>query len=359
MNRTPLQSYQDCVRLAQIESHPAQLAVIHELNDIYHQLILRQKQRRSAIGKLRRKIKPRPPIQGLYLWGDVGVGKTFLMDCFYQSLPIQKTRIHFHAFMQDIHEQLTALQGEKNPLQKIAFTLSEKYLVICFDEFFVTNIADAMLLGELFKLFFERGLCLIATSNVPPDELYKNGIQRERFLPAIELIKKHTRTIHLETGKDYRKRHTHQASVYFTPIEKDTTEKLQALFEYYAEKFPVYTDPIKLYERLLKIERAANRVIWFDFMAICGRPRSQKDYLALVKNYDVFIVSHLPIIKPHQHDLIVSLIHLVDVLYDAHKRLIISADAPIPNIYPEGKYQFAFQRTRSRLIEMQSETYID
>lgn len=356
-NMTPLQKYTEYLTQSQIEPHPAQFEVIQELNHIYHHLILRQKKRDSGIGKLRRKIKPRPPIRGLYLWGNVGVGKTFLMDCFYHSLPVKKIRIHFHAFMQEIHNELTKLQGEKNPLEKIARKIADQYIVICFDEFFVTNIADAMLLGELFKTFFERGLCLIATSNVPPDELYKNGIQRERFLPAIELIKEHTEIIHLDTGKDYRKRHLHNAAVYFTPIEKDTEKKLQALFDYYAKQFPVHTDPIKLYERILKIERTANKIIWFDFMAICGRPRSQKDYLALVKNYDVFIVSHLPIIKPHQHDLIVSLIHLVDVLYDEHKRLIISAEAPPSEIYPEGKYQFPFQRTLSRLTEMQSETY--
>lgn len=354
---TTQQSYEEYIRLVQIEPDPAQLAVIHELDAIDHQLRIRQKKRDSTIGKLRRKIKPRPPVRGLYLWGDVGVGKTFLMDCFYHALPCKKIRIHFHAFMQDIHNELTAMQGEKNPLQKIARKISEKYVVICFDEFFVSNIADAMLLGELFKTFFERGLCLIATSNLPPDDLYKNGIQRERFLPVIELLKQHTQIVHLETGKDYRKRHPFKATVYFTPIEKNTTEKLQALFDYYAKKSPVYTHPIKLYERLLKIERAANKVIWFDFMAICGRPRSQKDYLALVKNYDVFIVSHLPVIKAHQQDLIISLIHLVDVLYDEHKRLIISAEAPIPSIYPEGKHQFAFQRTCSRLIEMQSDAY--
>lgn len=354
---TPLESYQDYIELSQIEEHPAQLAVIQKLNSIYHDLIIRQKKRNSPVGKLRRKIKPRPPVHGLYLWGDVGVGKTFLMDCFYHCLPVNKTRIHFHAFMQEIHNELTRLQGEKNPLRHIARKIAEKNVVICFDEFFVSNIADAMLLGELFKVFFERGLCLVATSNAPPDELYKNGIQRERFIPAIELIKENTETFHLQTGKDYRKRHKNNAAVYFTPIQKNTQEKLQAIFDFYSNNYPVHTAPIKLYERILKIEQASERIIWFDFIAICGRPRSQKDYLALVKNYDVFIVSHVPIIQPHQHDLIVSLIHLVDVLYDEHKRLIISADAPIAEIYPKGKYEFAFERTKSRLIEMQSEDY--
>ncbi len=354
---TPLQIYAEYIRQSQIESHPAQLEVMHQLNHIYHELLLRQSERDSFFGKIIRAIKSPPPIKGLYIWGDVGVGKTFLMDCFYHALSVKKIRIHFHAFMQEIHNELTLLQGQKNPLEKIARKIADKNVVICFDEFFVTNIADAMLLGELFRVFFERGLCLIATSNVPPDELYKNGIQRERFLPAIELIKTHTTATRLETGKDYRKRHTNNAAVYFTPIDEETTEKLEVIFDYYAKDSFVSTDPIKLYERILKIERVADKIVWFDFMAICGRPRSQKDYLALAKNFEVFIVSHLPVIKAFQHDLIVSLIHLVDVLYDEHKRLIISADAPIPEIYPEGKYQFAFQRTQSRLIEMQSETY--
>jgi cell division protein ZapE len=354
---TPLMLYQKQIRDRAIEAHPAQLEVIKALEHVYEQLIARQKFRHSAIGKLRRKIKPRPPIQGLYLWGDVGVGKTFLMDCFYHSLPVNKIRIHFHAFMQKIHDELTQLQGHKNPLTLIAKKIADQNVVICFDEFFVTNIADAMLLGELCKVLFERGLCLIATSNVPPHDLYKNGLLRERFLPAIHLIEKYTTTIHLQTGKDYRKRHEINAEVYFTPIEKDTDHRLKLIFDFYAKNSAISTEAVNLFHRQLKIERRANRIIWFDFMAICGRPRSQKDYLGLVKDYDVFIVSHLPIIKPHQHDLIVSLIHLIDVLYDEHKRIIISAEAPIDQLYPEGKYQFAFQRTISRLIEMQSETY--
>jgi cell division protein ZapE len=158
----------------------------------------------------------------------------------------------------------------------------------------------------------------------------------------------------LDTGKDYRKKHEEKNTFYFTPIKKETEIKLQKIFDHYAKNNFVSQEPIQLYDRVLKIIKTSGRIIWFDFIAICGRPRSQKDYLALVKNYDVFIVSHVPVIQAHQHDLIVSLIHLVDVLYDAHKKLIISADAAIPDLYPEGKYHFAFQRTRSRLMEMQN-----
>lgn len=355
---TPKEFYFQLTDQAQVAAHPAQIAIIEQLTTIYEQLIIRQAKRDSLRGKIRRKIKPRPPIHGLYIWGDVGEGKTFLMDCFYQCLPVKKVRMHFHAFMQQIHHQLTELQGLKNPLNIIARKIADNHVVICFDEFFVSNITDAMILSELFNKLFERGLCLVATSNIPPQELYKNGLQRERFFPTIELIEKYTTTVNLQTGIDYRKLHVEKAGVFFTPLNSLADENLARAFAYYAGHVPSSTQPIEILDRKINIVKQADRIIWLEFVAICGRPRSQLDYLELVKHYDTFVISNIPVIQAAQHDLILSFINLIDILYDSHKRLIISAATTITDLYPTGKYQFEFARTQSRLIEMQSKDYL-
>lgn len=354
---TPQEAYQQKLRSSEIAQDPRQKEVIEALDTIYHNLVKRQKLRDSQIGQLRRKIKPRPPIKGLYLYGNVGVGKTFMLDLFYDCLPVSKVRLHFHAFMQKIQQSLREAQGVKNPLQKIARQISNDVLVICFDEFFVSNIADAMILSELFKELFKGGLCLVTTSNIAPDDLYKNGLQRERFLPAIDVIKKNVRVLHLESTSDYRRRHIQKAGVYFSPLNRDAENKMETVFEYYVNTKNISTDKIEILERSIDIIKQADRTIWFDFSKICGRPRSQNDYLELVKHYDTFFVSHVPIFDKTSNDLTLSFIHLIDVLYDAKKRLVLSAEAPATELYHGQKFKIAFKRTKSRLIEMQSEDY--
>lgn len=354
---TPLEVYRQKLHIGEIIKDPRQHEVMEILDKIYHDLVKRQKVRDSQIGQLRRKIKPRTPIKGLYLHGSVGVGKTFMLDIFYDCLPVRKIRLHFHAFMQQIHKSLREAQGIKNPLQEIARQISDDVLVICFDEFFISNITDAMILGELFKALFKSGLCLVTTSNIAPDDLYKNGLQRERFLPAIETIKSNVRTIHLKTTSDYRRRHIEKAGVYFTPLNSEAEKNMETVFAYHADSKNVCIEKIEILGRQISIIKQATNVIWFDFYKICGRPRSQNDYLELVKHYDTFFISNVPDFDHVSSDLILSFINLIDVLYDAQKRVIISAETPATELYHKKKHKIAFDRTESRLIEMQSDNY--
>lgn len=354
---TPLQDYQKLIASGELQKDAEQAQVMNELEHIYHELILRQRQRDSYVGKLRRKIKPRAPIHGLYLWGRVGTGKTHLIDLFYHRLPTKKIRQHFHAFMQSIHNQLRKHQGEVNPLEHIAKEIADSTVVICFDEMMVTNIADAMVLSELFKHLFEGGVCLITTSNTPPDELYKNGLQRQRFVPVIELIKIHTRVLQLRTIQDYRLKHVDRAGVYYTPLNDESWGKMRNCFDLLTKDEPRSQQPITLFERKIDIVQRTETMIWFEFDKICERPRSQKDYLALSKEYEIFFISNIPVITPAQRDLIISFINLIDVLYDAHRRVVITAAAEPEDLYPDGPLSFDYRRTSSRLIEMRSVEY--
>ncbi|MCH9644099.1 MAG: AFG1 family ATPase [Gammaproteobacteria bacterium] len=355
---TPLQVYKQKIADGALQQDSAQYAVVKQLQTIFKQLLKRHKQRNSRYGLLRRRIKPRKAVKGLYLWGNVGTGKTELMDLFYDQLNVNKMRIHFFQFMQDLHEKLKQVQGHKNPLELIGRQLADQYLVICFDEFFVNNIADAMLLGELFTAMFEGGLCLITSSNFPPDALYKDGIQRERFLPAIQTIKDNTTVMNLDAGKDYRKQHVEQAGVYFTPLDEHAEHEIQHSFLHYSSYKPASTDPIELFERPVKIIKRADKIIWFDFKDLCSKPRSQKDYLELARQYDTFLVSNISVIPAHDRDTITLFIALIDILYDKHKRLIVSAATDSTALYPEGALEFEYARTNSRLVEMQSEDYL-
>ena len=270
---------------------------------------------------------------------------------------MKKMRLHFHAFMQDLHHQLRLKQGQKNPLQAIAKNIADHFIVICFDEFFVSNITDAMLLGELFQHLFFGGVCLITTSNVAPEQLYQDGIQRERFLPAIAMIKANTQVVHFDSNNDYRLRHIEKAGIYHTPDNEQAHHSLEISFTHFADHALPDSTPIELFAREINIIKQAGRVIWFDFAALCSPPRSQNDYLALCEQYDTVIISHIPQIKATQTQQAVLLIKLIDVLYDSRTRLIASAAVPIQSIYTEGKMAFEFQRTVSRLIEMNTLDY--
>lgn len=354
---TPLESYQQKLKHGEITEDARQLEVMEILDTIYHDLMKRQKNLDSQIGQLRRKIKPRPSIKGLYIYGSVGVGKTFMLDTFYDCLPVRKIRLHFHAFMRQIHQSLKKTQGIKNPLQQIAAQIADDVLVICFDEFFVSNIVDAMILGELFKALFKGGLCLLTTSNIAPDDLYKNGIQRDRFLPAIKIIKNNVHTIHLDTQKDYRLRHIEKAGVYFTPLNDIAEKNMEAAFQHYADSPNVSNDPIEILGREIEVVKHTYNIIWFDFYKICGRPRSQNDYLDLAKHYETFFISNIPILDQVGSDLIISFVNLIDILYDTQKRVVISAEAPVTDLYHNKIHKVTFDRTKSRLIEMQSNDY--
>lgn len=296
---------------------------------------------------------------GIYLWGSVGAGKTYLMDLFFEHLPIKrKLRLHFHHFMKEVHDSLAKLQGQADPLQIIARHFSMRASVLCFDEFVVNDIADAMLLGRLLKFLFERDIILIATSNRQPDDLYWEGLQREQFLPAIELIKKHCEVIQLSSKQDYRWRSLQQAGVYFTPLNATAEQNMQQHFDLYAHGSGKVGIPLIIDQRPIATICTAKLVVWFDFTALCAPPRSQIDYLAIAQQFPVVLISNLPIIDPDDEMTASYWIELIDILYDNKTTLILSAAASLKEIYPTGKKQFEFERTLSRLIEMQSFEYL-
>lgn len=354
---TPLHYYQQQLASGLIEKDPQQLEVMHDLQRIYTQLLKRESARQQFLAQLVRTIKSSNPINGLYLWGSVGVGKTFMMDIFFHCLPINKLRLHFHQFMQRTHDELTRLQGQKNPLDIFAKQLAKEAKILCFDEFFVSNIADAMILGGLLKALFNNGICLVTSSNVKPDDLYKNGIQRENFLPAINLIKKHTTVFHMISHHDYRLEHITQAGVYFTPLGAEAEQNMEKSFQHFSNHKSGIDGAIEIYGRAVKIRKQAGDTIWFDFLDICGIPRSQKDYLYLAKHYRTVLISNIPVIQREQNNLITAFINLIDVFYDARIKLVISAATHAEGLYPEGRMRFAFARAQSRLIEMQSADY--
>lgn len=351
---TPLDLYHQQCQSGLIFEDPQQLSAMQNLQRVYHDLIQEQHKRSGFLSYFHSS----QLVKGLTIWGGVGIGKTLMMDCFYQCLPFpQKMRMHFHQFMQLVHQALRRHQGEQDPLQVIAKELAQKTNVLCFDELFVSDITDAMLLGRLFKALFARKVCLVTTSNVPPDDLYKNGLQRDSFLPAIEMLKTHTDVIHVPTVMDYRLRHLKEAGVFYTPLDDAARDNMEKSFVTLCSDQPVSFDPIVLFGRSIRIKKLAGDTVWFDFKDLCGVPRSQHDYLAIAKQYKTVFISDIPIIPEHQKDIICLFISMVDVFYDARVRLVISAAEPVSELYSRDYMVLEYTRTHSRLLEMQSIDY--
>lgn len=351
---TPLDYYYQKCREGIIFEDANQISALQSLQRIYHELLIEDKRHRSLFSYF---YKPRL-IKGLYLWGSVGIGKTFLMDCFFQSLPFQnKMRMHFYQFMQSIQSALTKEQGSKNPLQKIAKAIAKQTRVLCFDELFVSDIADAMVLGKLLKELFKQGVCFVATSNTEPNELYKNGLQREQFIPAINLINAQTEVIHITTKVDYRLRHLKEAGVFYTPLDDIAHQNMEKTFTVLTQGEKIESSPIIIYGRPINVYKRSKKVVWFKFNDICSVPRSQKDYLELAKQYETIFISDIPIIGSNDRDKICLFIGLVDVFYDARIRLVISAAEPVEKLYDRGHMISEYTRTHSRLTEMQSTDY--
>lgn len=351
---TPIDYYHNACKKGIVYEDPQQLSALNHLQRVYKELMEEDHKRASFYGVLRR---PRL-VRGVYLWGGVGIGKTFLMDCFYQALPIKKKmRMHFHQFMQWIHTELKKHQGKMNPLEKVAEDIAKNTIILCFDELFVSDITDAMLLGRLFKEIFSRGVALVTTSNSKPDDLYKNGLQREQFLPAIETLKTHLEVVHLPSTIDYRLRHLQAAGVFYSPLNAEAKQKMEKSFRVLTAGKELRHNPIVICDRPINIKKAAGDVVWFDFIDICTVPRSQKDYLEIAKNYRTVFISDIPIIPPNAKDMICLFICLVDVMYDARVRMLISAAEPVSEIYSRGYMILEYTRTHSRLLEMQSLEY--
>ena len=299
------------------------------------------------------------PTRGLYLWGGVGRGKTLMMDLFFGALPFDdKIRRHFHRFMADVHEHLKELREREDPLELVADRIAAQARVICFDEFVVTDIADAMILGTLFAALFERGVTLAATSNIEPGQLYRDGLQRQRFLPTIELLRKHCEVLHVDGAVDYRLRVLERADVYQTPSGSAADAHLAEYFDAIAPDEGDHGGALEILGRRIDYLRAADGVIWFDFAAICDGPRSQDDYIELSRLYQTVLVSNVPRFDALLENQARRFIALVDEFYDRRVKLILSAAVPVIELYAGEKLRHDFQRTRSRLIEMQSHDYL-
>ena len=344
------------------KSDPAQLAAVDKLGDLRQRLIAAHAGHGST---LRRWIgslvsgATREPERGLYLWGGVGRGKTWLMDLFFQSLPFPEARRrHFHRFMHDVHAELKELQNRESPLDLVAAHIASDTRVLCFDELFVTDIADAMILGALFEGLFKRGVTLVATSNVPPRDLYKDGLQRQRFLPAIDLIEQHVEVLNVDGTTDYRLRQLTQAGTYLLSSAPDTPQRLETLFAELAHHGTSSNGSIEIEGRPIPVIRQSSSAVWFNFFAICAGPRSQDDYIEIAREYQSVIVAGVPVLDTHRDNEARRFIALVDELYDRNVNLIISAAAPPTDLYRGELLAFQFQRTISRLIEMQSEDYL-
>jgi cell division protein ZapE len=303
--------------------------------------------------------EPAPTPRGLYVWGSVGRGKTFLMDLFFDALPISaKRRVHFHRFMQDLHAELRTLAGHSDPLVTVAQRIATQTRVLCLDEFFVLDIGDAMILGNLLKALFADGVVLVTTSNTPPPNLYKDGLQRERFLPAIALIEQYCEVVELASPTDWRLRALRQAPVYHTPPDARAERAMLATFHRVARGVEREAVTLTVNERPILARREANGVIWFDFDAICEGPRGVADYIEFARHYHTILISGVPEFTPQTENAAQRFVEFVDEIYDRGVNLVLSAAVPIVDLYDGHRLRAVFARTESRLIEMQSEDYL-
>lgn len=355
----PLAHYRRRVERGELAADAAQARAIEALERLYRELA-RAPSRRGLRGSLAKLAgKRRAPIRGLYLWGSVGRGKTFMMDLFYGALPFaDKRRQHFHRFMAHVHDRLKGHRNVEDPLELVAEEIAADTRIICFDEFAVTDIADAMLLGGLFAGLFARGVTLAATSNVAPEQLYLGGLQRQRFVPTIALLKKHTEVVHVDGRTDYRLRALERADVYQTPLGDAADERLTEFFEAIAPDEGDHGGSLEILGRRIDYRRAADGVIWFDFAEICDGPRSQGDYIELSRLYQTVLVSNVPRFDATLENQARRFIALVDEFYDRRVKLILSAEAPVAEIYCGERLRHDILRTQSRLQEMQSHDYL-
>ncbi len=365
----PYQRYREDLKRADFHHDPAQEVAIQHLQRVYDELIgngqSTPKETRKKgwlarlIGRNADSSAVTSPVRGLYLWGSVGRGKTYVVDTFFDALPIpHKSRIHFHRFMHRVHTELKKLRQQQDPLTVVAQELAQEARVIGLDEFFVSDITDAMLLAGLLKALFANGVTLIATSNIPPDELYKNGLQRARFVPAIELIKNHMEVMHLDGGVDYRLRYLEKAEIYHCPLDEAADRVLQETFIHLAPDPGKANVSLMINDRAIATRLHADGVVLFDFEAICDGPRSQLDYIEISRCYHTVLISDVPILDWQMENQARRFLNLVDEFYDRNVTLIISAAAPIEELYQGKKLQFEYRRTVSRLHEMQSHDYL-
>ena len=357
---TPLECYQADLKRPDFFHDAAQENAVRHLQRLYDDLIAREQGKSGLMGKLFGK-KPQGPVKGLYFWGGVGRGKTYLVDTFFDALPFeQKMRTHFHRFMKRVHEEMKTLKGEKNPLTIIGKRFADEARVICFDEFFVSDITDAMILATLMEELFKNGVSLVATSNIVPDGLYKDGLQRARFLPAIALLKEHTDIVNVDSGVDYRLRALEQAELFHFPLGPAAEESLLTSFRSLLPDCThmVENEALMIENRAIHAVRVCEDVAWFEFRELCDGPRSQNDYIELGKIFHAVILANVEQMSVAKDDMARRFINLVDEFYDRNVKLIISAEVELKDLYTGGRLSFEFQRTLSRLLEMQSHEFL-
>jgi cell division protein ZapE len=352
---TVLDYYRQTLEKRGFVADEAQYAAVQRLQRTYEQWVDYKSRRSTAL----RRMVVRPPLpHGAYLWGPVGRGKSFLMDSFYLTVPlVRKRRVHFHHFMRDIHREMDLLKGREDPLDAVAWRVARRYRLICFDEFHVNDIADAMILGRLLQRTMDRGVVYCMTSNYRPDDLYPNGLQRERFLPTIALIKERLDVVPLDGPVDYRRRTMEQVKVYHTPLGPAAEAALEATFLQVKDVEEEFHE-LDVEGRAIPYRKRAGGVVWFDFEVLCGGPRSQLDYLDLARRFHTVILSGVPRMTARQANEARRFTLLVDVFYDAKVKLIVSAAAGPEELYPEGVLAHEFHRTSSRLVEMQTREYL-
>ncbi|QZN92096.1 cell division protein ZapE [Idiomarina abyssalis] len=357
---SPLERYQYDIEHNGFSEDEAQLNAVKHLQRLHDELIdWHHYHTLSGWRKLLSKEPERP--QGIYFWGGVGRGKTYLVDTFFESLPVErKWRIHFHRFMHRVHNELKMLDKQSDPLRIVADKIADEALIVCFDEFFVQDITDAMLLGKLFEYLFERGVVLVATSNIIPDDLYKNGLQRARFIPAIKLIKRHCEVVNVDSGIDYRLRTLTRAEIFHSPLDDQADKNL---WQYFKELAPeckdrYESDCIDIEGRDIDVRAECDDVVFFDFTSICKTARSQNDYMEIARIYHAVLISNVEQMGAGKDDTARRFIALVDEFYERRVKLILSAEVDIESLYTEGQLTFEFRRCVSRLQEMQSQEYL-
>ncbi len=358
MLNTPLKLYLKDLDRDDFIEDPAQRSAVELTQQLYERLQSASVAKQGLLGRI---FTGRPEyIPGLYFWGSTGRGKTYLIDQFYQCLDFEeKHRVHFHSFMREIHEQLRLLPKSPSPLKIVANRFAQQNRILCLDEFHVHDIGDAMIMARLLEALITQGVTIVATSNIPIDDLYKNGLQRERFLPAIELLKKHTREFNIGTGTDYRFSKIEDNDVYIVTRNIEQSEKwLSERMHSIAPCTPKHNRQLELNHRVIEYRALADDTIWFDFDAICNTPRSAHDYIDIAKTYHTVILGNIPVFTPASDSAAKRFIHLVDALYDHHVQLLATAAASPEKLYNGERMAFAFERTVSRLIEMGTMAYL-
>lgn len=356
-NHSPLTWYQAASQQAAFIRDAAQARAIEHLDRLWTELMMFKRKRNRFLGRSLRS--PQLP-KGLYFYGGVGRGKSFLMDAFYGCLPYRrKRRVHFHAFMAEIHQRLRGLKSEANPLKAVAAEIAKETRVLCFDEFHVSDIADAMILGRLLENLFNEGVVLVATSNYAPSELYPQGQNRSSFLPTIALIEDKLTILNVDGGEDYRHRTLTAAEVFYIPANDENERKLADLFTQVTAGQAERPSEIEIHGRMLRCKKRTDKAIWFDFRMLCFGPRSQADYLYLSEHYEMIFVSGIEKLSQAERAEARRLTWLIDVMYDYRVKFCATCDVPVGEIYVEGDFAQEFVRTASRLTEMQSQEYLN